>query len=101
MGDIDFSGSDTVNKLVAELQRNGVTLVLCDVDNDVRAQLTAYDLVDVVGEANIFASALEAVEAFGRLPAGEGGADASAQAAVVEDPAPVQDADGDQHPEGG
>ena len=99
VADIDFSGSDTINKVVAELQGNGVTLALCDVDDDVRAQLKAYDLIDVVGEANIFASALEAVEAFGRLPAGEGGADASAEAAVVEDPAPVQDADGDQHPE--
>ena len=54
-----------------------------------------------MGEANLFASALEAVEAFGRLPATDGSADASAEAAVVEDPAPVQDADGDQHPEGG
>ena len=101
VGDIDFSGSDTVNKLVAELQRNGVTLVLCDVDDDLRAQLKAYDLIDVVGDANVFASALDAVEAFGRLRASDRGAEASAQTAVVEDPAPVQDADGDQHPEGG
>ena len=64
VGDIDFSGSDTVDKLVAELQRNGVTLVLCDVDDDVRAQLEAYDLIDVVGEDRLFASALDAVEAY-------------------------------------
>jgi SulP family sulfate permease len=101
VGDIDFSGSDTVNKLVPELQRNGVTLVLSDVDDDVRAQLKAYDLIDVIGEANIYPSTQDAVEAYGRLPMADDAPAASAEAAVVEDPAPVQDADGDQHPEGG
>ena len=101
VSDIDFSGSDTVAKLVPELRRNGVTLVLADVDDDVRAQLDAYGLVEVIGEDRLFASFRDAIDAYGRLPAVDAPADASVEAAAVEDPAPVQDADGDQHPERG
>ena len=101
VSDIDFSGSDTVARLVPELRRNGVTLVLADVDDDVRAQLDAYGLVEVIGEDRLFASFRDAIDAYGRLPAVDAPDDASLEAAAVEDPAPVQHADGDQHPEGG
>ena len=91
-----------------ELQRNGVTLVLADVDDDVRKQLDAYGLIERIGEDRIFASFRDAIDAYGRLPAGDAaagdaadGAPPSVEAAAVEDPAPMQDADGDQHPEGG
>ena len=108
VSDIDFSGSDTVARLVPELQRNGVTLVLADVDDDVRKQLAAYGLIERIGEDRIFASFRDAIDAYLRLPPGNAaagdaavGAPPSVEAAAVEDPAPVEDADGDQHPEGG
>ena len=96
VGDIDFSGSDAVNKLLPELGRTGTTLVLCDVDDDLRDQLKAYDLISVVGEDRIFATAHDAIVAFQALPAPTASPPpaASAEAAVVEDTPPVKEPDG-------
>ncbi len=109
VGDIDFSGADTLRKLMPELERNGVTLVVCDVDEDLRAQLAAYDLADLIGQNHILPSIHAVIAAYAQLPpetpettpAAASVEAASVEAAAVEDPAPVQDTDGDQHPEGG
>ena len=69
VGDIDFSGSDAVAKLVPEIARSGITLALCDVDEDLLAQLKAYDLIKVVGEDRIFATSHDAIAAYLALPA--------------------------------
>ena len=46
MGDLDYSGADTVRQIVGELERRGARLVLCSVDPAVRKLLDAYGLTD-------------------------------------------------------
>ena len=54
MGDIDFSGADSVRQIQGELERRGAKLVVCELDPAVRGQLDAYGLTDKIGEANFF-----------------------------------------------
>ncbi|HEY4189593.1 MAG TPA: SulP family inorganic anion transporter, partial [Candidatus Limnocylindrales bacterium] len=88
VGDIDFSGSDAVGKLVPELARNGVTLALVDVDDDLRTQLKAYDLIDVVGEQRIFQSVRDLLDAYGQQPAFVDQPTAPAASTAPQEPAP-------------
>jgi sulfate permease, SulP family len=53
IGDIDYSGSETLGAVQEELASQGVTLVLADVDDKVRAQLDAYGLAAKLGPDNI------------------------------------------------
>ncbi len=50
IGDIDFSGADSVEKLVAELRSKGLTVALCDLDPAVRAELDPYGLSQLFGD---------------------------------------------------
>ena len=103
VSDIDYSGSDTVARLVPELQRNGVTLVLARRRRR-RAQAARRlrpDRAHRRGPASSPRSGTPSTPTAGCRPAMGAQLDASVEAAAVEDPAPVQDADGDQHPEGG
>ena len=100
VGDIDFSGSDTVDKLVAELQRTASR------SSCATWTTTSWNSSRPMTWSTSWVRATSSLRRWKPwrpwpVPAGEGGTDASAQAAVVEDPAPGQDADGDQHPEGG
>jgi len=68
IGDIDYQGSQTVLAVKGELDRLGVTLVLCDVEPGVRRQLDAYGLTAVIGEDHLFDSPSEVLAAYRQLP---------------------------------
>ena len=69
IGDIDYQGSQTVLAVKGELDRLGVTLVLCDVDPSVRRELDAYGLTAAIGEDHLFDSVSEVLAAYRQLPA--------------------------------
>jgi len=64
VGDIDFSGADSVSQVRDELERRGGKLVVCAIDPAVRKLLDAYGLTEKFGEANIFATASDVVAAY-------------------------------------
>jgi MFS superfamily sulfate permease-like transporter len=68
IGDIDYQGSQTVRSVKEELDRLGVTLVLCDVEPRVRGELDAYGLTAAIGEDHVFDSLSEVLAAYRRLP---------------------------------
>jgi high affinity sulfate transporter 1 len=68
IGDIDYQGSQTVLAVKGELDRLGVTLVLCDVEPRVRQELDAYGLTAVIGEDHLFDSPSEVLVAYRQLP---------------------------------
>ncbi|HEY6568956.1 MAG TPA: SulP family inorganic anion transporter [Candidatus Limnocylindrales bacterium] len=65
IGDIDYSGAETIEAVREEILGHGVTLVFADVDPKISGQLDAYELTDKIGKDHIFASLLEAIAAFG------------------------------------
>ena len=70
MGDLDYSGADTVHQIIGELhRRRGVSLVLCSVDPVVCTLLDAYGLTAKVEQSNVFATTGEAAEAYQRATA--------------------------------
>jgi sulfate permease, SulP family len=83
IGDVDYSGADSIRQVQEELERQGVTLVLVDVDENVRQLVDAYGLTEQVGPANIFESIQDAVAAY--QASGDGAAPAATP--VPADPA--------------
>ncbi len=64
IGDIDYSGSETLGAVREELASQGVTLVMADVDEKVREELDAYGLTEKIGEERLFATIPQAVSAY-------------------------------------
>ena len=64
MGDLDFSGADSVRQIQNELVRLNATLVLCAVDPAVRKLLDAYGLTDTIGAEHIFDRPIDVVTAY-------------------------------------
>jgi MFS superfamily sulfate permease-like transporter len=54
IGDIDYSGADTLRQVRAELTRTGVTFAMCDLNPKVRDQVDAYGLTALIGADRIF-----------------------------------------------
>jgi len=71
VADVDFSGADSIAKLVDELARNGVTLAISDLDPAQRAQLDAYGLTAKIGEDRIFDTAADLVAAYAAFAAAD------------------------------
>ena len=67
IGDIDYSGSDSIRQVHEELARKNVTLVLADMSPVVRGQLDAYGLTDQIGDGNIYRSIRRRDAAYQRL----------------------------------
>ena len=53
VGDVDYTGADAIRQLHDELARSGVALLACDIAPDVREQLDAYGLTELIGEDNL------------------------------------------------
>ena len=74
IGDVDYSGADTIRQVKEELARTGITFAICDLNPKVRGQLDAYGLTETIGTDRIFATAVDMVRAYGasagRAPAG-------------------------------
>ena len=64
IGDIDFSGADTIRQLKEELARRGVMFAICDLNPKVRGQLDAYGLAEKIGTDRIFATAVDLLRAY-------------------------------------
>jgi high affinity sulfate transporter 1 len=77
MGDIDYSGAETIASVRDELASQGVTLVLCDLDAWVRKLLDAYGLTAKLGEDHVFATFREMLAAY---DAGPGASDGRTEA---------------------
>jgi high affinity sulfate transporter 1 len=54
IGDIDYSGADTLRQVRAELVRTGVTFAMCDLNPKVRDQVDAYGLTAMIGADRVF-----------------------------------------------
>ena len=95
IGDIDYSGADSLRVVQQELSAKGTTLVLVDISDPVRKQLDAYGLTERIGRANFHNTIEDALDAYrkaiggvltGPSPAGSGG------------PRPVQSANANRSP---
>ena len=64
IGDIDYSGSDSLRQVHDELASKGITFILVDINDRVRHELDAYGLIARIGEANFFDSILDALAAY-------------------------------------
>jgi sulfate permease, SulP family len=64
MGDVDYSGADTIRQVKQELARTGVTFAICDLNPKVRGQLDAYGLTELIGTDRIFATATDVMSAY-------------------------------------
>jgi len=68
IGDIDYSGADSIRQINEELGRKSITFVLADLSPNALAQLDAYGLTEKIGKDHIYASVSEAVEAYVAMP---------------------------------
>jgi len=64
VGDIDFSGGETILDILREMGTHGTRLVFADVDPDVRAELDRYGVSEAMGDDAYFDTVGDAVEAF-------------------------------------
>jgi high affinity sulfate transporter 1 len=64
IGDLDYSGADTVRQIAGELERQKARLVLCNVDPTVRTLLDAYGLTEQIGADHIFGTIEDALAAY-------------------------------------
>ncbi len=67
IGDVDFSGADSLRQIQNELVRQNATLVLCAVDPAVRKLLDAYGLADKIGAEHFFDRPIDVVTAYSKL----------------------------------
>jgi sulfate permease, SulP family len=63
IGDIDYSGADSLGQVHDELAAKGITLHLVDVSPHVRSLLDAYGLTDTIGVDRIHASVDDVLDA--------------------------------------
>ncbi|MFN6961419.1 MAG: SulP family inorganic anion transporter [Rhodocyclaceae bacterium] len=63
INELDASGEEVIHHLVERLSANGVTVLFAGLKKQVRDVMQATGLMAVVGEANIFATADDAIEA--------------------------------------
>jgi SulP family sulfate permease len=63
IGDIDYSGAETIRETVTELSGQGVSFAVARATDDVRAQLDSYGLTDLVGAEQIYDTIEQAVAA--------------------------------------
>ena len=68
VGDLDFSGADSVRQVATELEGRGASLVLCAVDPAVQKLLDAYGLTDKIGAERIFPTSVDVLAAYRALP---------------------------------
>jgi high affinity sulfate transporter 1 len=68
--DIDFSGSEALKQLQAELKKRNVTLILSSVEDPVIHQLERDKLIDLIGKDHIFEFTRDVIVAYQKLPEG-------------------------------
>jgi sulfate permease, SulP family len=64
IGDLDYSGADSVRQIVGELERQNARLVVCSLDPAIKKLLDDYGLTEEIGEGYIFPTLHHALEAY-------------------------------------
>jgi sulfate permease, SulP family len=72
VADIDYSASETLRQIRGELKDKGVTLVLSDVADPVKALLDRYGLTELIGADRIFDGVPDVLDAYRARPGHEG-----------------------------
>ncbi len=62
--DIDMSGGEALKSIVENLRSTGVTFVMVEVMDEVRAELESYGLIEVIGSEHIFPTLATVEHAF-------------------------------------
>ena len=65
IGDIDYSGAETLKRVHEELGKRGIVLVMSDVKEPVMAKLERDGLVEMIGREYIFESAYDVIRIYG------------------------------------
>jgi SulP family sulfate permease len=65
IGDIDYSGAETLKRVHEELAKRGIVLVMSDVKEPVMAKLERDGLVEMIGREYIFESAYDVIRIYG------------------------------------
>jgi SulP family sulfate permease len=65
IGDIDYSGAETLKRVHEELAKRGIVLVMSDVKEQVRAKLERDGIVEMIGREYIFESAYDVIRIYG------------------------------------
>jgi MFS superfamily sulfate permease-like transporter len=65
IGDVDYSGAETLKQVHGELARRGIVLVLSDVKEPVLARLGRDGILDMIGREYIFDSAYDVIRIYG------------------------------------
>lgn len=66
ISDVDYSAAQTLRETQVELGKQGVRVVLADVQGPVRKELDRYGFSDLVGADSYFATVVDAIAAFSR-----------------------------------
>ncbi|HEY5541006.1 MAG TPA: SulP family inorganic anion transporter [Coriobacteriia bacterium] len=61
IGDIDYTGAEMFKRLVTDLDRQGVRLIVTDLAHNVREELSTYGLGDAIGWAHVHHGLTDAV----------------------------------------
>ncbi|HTY53089.1 MAG TPA: SulP family inorganic anion transporter [Methanomicrobiales archaeon] len=65
IGDVDYSGSETLKQVHEELAKKGIVLVMSDVEEPVLAKLERDGIVELIGREYIFESAYDVIRIYG------------------------------------
>ncbi len=65
IGDVDYSGSETLKRVHGELAKRGIVLVLSDVKGPVRDRLERDGIIEMVGREYIFDSVYDVIRIYG------------------------------------
>ncbi|HUK38957.1 MAG TPA: SulP family inorganic anion transporter [Methanomicrobiales archaeon] len=65
IGDVDYSGAETLKRLFEEFRKRGIVIVLSDVKEPVLARLERDGIVEMVGREYIFESAYDVIRIYG------------------------------------
>jgi sulfate permease, SulP family len=71
MGDLDFTGSAVLRRGLEQLKQAGVTFVLCDIQDPVRAEMKKDGLLEIIGEEHVFADTDDVLAAYQALAAAD------------------------------
>jgi sulfate permease, SulP family len=64
IADVDMSGAESLESIIANLADNGVTLVFAEVMPEVQEEFDRYGLTELIGPENIFPTVADAEQAF-------------------------------------
>jgi MFS superfamily sulfate permease-like transporter len=67
IGDIDYSGAESIRQLHGELAKRGVVLVLSDLDDQVKIQLERDTILNLIGKDHVFGSYHDVVVAYQKV----------------------------------